>query len=145
MINILQAETPSQIEDVRKLFREDELRNLPGRYAKPDGRLLLATIDEKPAGWAALRKLDEGICEMKRLYIRKDFRGGGLGNTIIEKLIDEAHVIGYKKMRLDTYPLKMEKAVKLYEFHGFTAIPPYYDNSDEGVLFMEMDLQLHFA
>lgn len=160
MINILQAETPSQIEDVRKLFREyeswlgldlcfqgfeDELRNLPGRYAKPDGRLLLATIDEKPAGCAALRKLDEGICEMKRLYIRKDFRGGGLGNTIIEKLIDEAHVIGYKKMRLDTYPLKMEKAVKLYEFHGFTAIPPYYDNSDEGVLFMEMDLQLHFA
>ena len=155
MIDIFQAETENQIEHARGLFREyetwlgldlcfqgfeDELRNLPGRYSPPDGRLLLASVDENLAGCIALRKLDEGICEMKRLYLRDDFRGIGLGNAMIEKLIAEALVIGYRKMRLDTYPPKMGKAVKLYESHGFAAIPPYCDNPHEGVLFMELDL-----
>ncbi|MGB7207829.1 MAG: GNAT family N-acetyltransferase [Pyrinomonadaceae bacterium] len=155
MIEILQAETAEQIEDVRAIFREyeawlgldlcfqgfeDELNQLPGRYACPDGRLFLASVDEKLAGCIALRKLEDDICEMKRLYLREEFRGLGLGNTMIEKLIEEAQVIGYSKMRLDTYPPKMGKAVKLYESHGFSAIPPYYDNPHEGVLFMELVL-----
>jgi putative acetyltransferase len=155
MTEIFQAETAEQIEDVRAIFREyeawlgldlcfqgfeDELQNLPGRYAQPDGRLFLASVDEKLAGCIALRKLEDDICEMKRLYLRDEFRGVGLGNTMIERLIEEVRVIGYKKMRLDTYPPKMGKAVKLYESHGFTVISPYYENPHEGVLFMELVL-----
>lgn len=155
MIRILQAQTPEQIEQARTLFREyetwlgldlcfqgfdEELRNLPGKYSMPDGRLLLASVDGNLAGCIALRKLEDAICEMKRLYLREDFRGLGLGKTMIEKLIDEARMIGYLKIRLDTYPPKMGKAVKLYESHGFTVIQPYYDNPNEGVLFMELDL-----
>ena len=155
MINIFQAETVSQIEDVRKLFREyeawlgldlcfqgfeNELRGLPGRYKRPDGRIFLASADNRLAGCIALRKLDERICEMKRLYLRDNFRGLGLGKKMIEKLIEEAQAIGYSKMRLDTFPPKMGKAVQLYESHGFTEISPYYENPHEGVLFMELDL-----
>ena len=155
MISILHAETANHMESVRQLFREyeawlgldlcfqgfeDELRNLPGRYSTPDGRLFLASVDENLAGCIALRKLEDDICEMKRLYRRDGFRGIGLGNTMIEKLIEEARAIGYSKMRLDTYPPKMGKAVKLYESHGFSVIPPYYDNPHESVLFMELDL-----
>ena len=155
MTNIIQAETEAEIANARTLFSEyeawlgldlcfqgfeDELRNLSGRYSPPDGRLLLASVDGKLAGCIALRKLEENICEMKRLYVRKDFRGLGLGNTMIEKLIGDARAIGYSKIHLDTFPPKMEKAVKLYESHGFTPIPPYYDNPHNGVLFMELDL-----
>jgi len=155
MIQIIQAETEIQIEEARTLFRkyetwlgldlcfqgfEEELQNLPGKYAPPEGRLFLAHSDEDLAGCIALRKLEDDICEMKRLYVREDFRGVGLGNTLIEKLIADARLIGYKKMRLDTYPPKMAKAVKLYESHGFRQIPPYYDNPHIGVLFMGLCL-----
>ena len=155
MFDIIQAETPAQIDDARTLFREyeawlgldlcfqgfeEELKNLPGKYAPPEGRLFLAHSDEDLTGCIALRKFDESVCEMKRLYLRENARGKGLGNTLIEKLIAEARLIGYEKMRLDTYPSKMAKAVKLYESHGFGPISPYYDNPDKGVLFMELDL-----
>jgi putative acetyltransferase len=155
MIQIIQAETPEQIEDARKLFREyeawlgldlcfqgfeEELANLPGKYAKPDGRLFLASVDERTAGCIALRKLEEEICEMKRLYVRDEFRGLGLGKTLIEKLIAEARRAGYKKMRLDTLPDKMAKAVKLYESHGFRQIAPYYHNPHGQTFFMEKSL-----
>ena len=155
MISIFQAETANHLENVRQLFREyeawlgldlcfqgfeDEFQNLPGRYSMPDGRLLLASVDENLAGCIALRKLEDNICEMKRLYVRKDFRGIGLGKSLIEKLIADARTIGYSKMRLDTYPPKMGKAVKLYEFHGFEEIPAYYVNPHDGVLFMELNL-----
>lgn len=155
MISIFKAETANHLESVRQLFREyegwlgldlcfqgfeDELRDLPGRYSAPDGRLFLASVDENLAGCIALRKLEDNICEMKRLYVRKDFRGIGLGKSLIEKLIADAQSIGYKKMRLDTYPPKMGKAVSLYESHGFSAIRPYYDNPHESVLFMELNL-----
>lgn len=155
MYKIVQAETPPQIDEARTLFREyeawlgldlcfqgfeEELRDLPGKYALPEGRLYLATIDDEPAACIALRKLENGVCEMKRLYLRENARGKGLGNLLIEKLIEKARGIGYKKMRLDTFPPKMGKAVKLYESHGFRQIPPYYENPHEGVLFMELDL-----
>lgn len=155
MIKILQAETPEQIAETKKLFREyekwleldicfqgfeAELANLPGKYAQPDGRLLLALVDGRIAGCIALRKLEENICEMKRLYLRDEFRGLGLGNKLIENLIEEARLIGYKKMRLDTLPDKMAKAVKLYESYGFRPIPAYYRNLYSETLFMELIL-----
>jgi putative acetyltransferase len=156
MIRIVQAETESQITEAKRMFREyetwlgmslcfqgfeGELDGLPGRYAPPEGRLYLAYLDDdEPAGCIALRKLEDGICEMKRLFLRENARGHGLGNLLIEKLIADAGAIGYEKMRLDTYPLKMGKAVSLYESHGFYEIPMYYDNPYEGVLFMELVL-----
>ena len=155
MTSIIQVETDEQIEQARKLFREyekwlgldicfqnfeEELLNLPRKYDKPDGRLFLAFVDEKVAGCIALRKLEENICEMKRLFVREEFRGIGLGEKLIEKLIAEAREIGYKKMRLDTLPDKMGKAVKLYKSHGFHKIAPYYDNPYKETLFMELVL-----
>ena len=156
MLNIFQATTDLQIAEARALFRdyeawldldlcfqgfEDELRSLPGKYAAPDGRLLLAYQEENLAGCIALRKLDDGVCEMKRLFVREDFRGQKIGVQLIERLIVDARKIGYLKMWLDTYPPKMAKAVSLYESHGFRAISPYYDNPHSGeVLFMELTL-----
>lgn len=155
MVNIIQAESEAEIETVRLLFREyeswlgmdlcfqnfeEELRTLPGKYARPGGRLFLALVDNKPAGCVAMRRLEEGICEMKRLYLRSEFRGQGLGRALIEKVICDAGEIGYSKLRLDTHPPKMGKAVSIYESHGFKPIPPYYDNPHNDVLFMELVL-----
>ena len=159
MLEIIQAETNEQVEQARQLFREyeswlgldlcfqgfaQELRYLPGKYAPPDGRLLLAYADEELAGCIAMRKLDDGICEMKRLFVRNGFRGQKIGVHLIEKLIEEARLEKYSKMRLDTFPPKMGKAVSLYEAHGFRPIAPYYDNPYEGVLYMEADLTVHY-
>jgi len=153
MLQILQAESSEHIQTVRELFREyeswlgmdlcfqgfdEELQTLPGRYEPPDGRLYIASADEKAAGCIGMRKLEDGICEMKRLYLRSAFRGQGIGNALIEKLINEARSAGYKRMRLDTHPPKMGKAVGLYESYGFRQIPPYYDNPNPDVLFMEL-------
>ena len=155
MLLIIQAETGDQIADTRDLFREyeswlgldlcfqgfeAELAALPGKYAPPDGRLLLAYSDDKLAGCIAMRKLEEGVCEMKRLFVRDEFRGHKVGIALIEHLIADAREIGYAKMRLDTHPPKMGKAVSLYESHGFAEIPAYYYNPHEGVLFMELIL-----
>lgn len=152
MTEFVDAEANGSIEDARTIFREyekwlgldlcfqgfeEEMRSLPGRYAKPDGRLILAYKDGELAGGIALRKIGDGICEMKRLYLRENSRGSGIGRELIEKLIEEARKIGYKKMRLDTFPPKMGKAVQLYESHGFYEIPPYYENPYDGVLYME--------
>ena len=92
------------------------------------------------AGCIALRKLEENICEMKRLFVREDFRGCGIGKILIEKLISEAQIIGYEKMRLDTFPPKMSKAVELYSSYGFYEIESYYHNPYGETLFMESDL-----
>ena len=156
MIEILQAETAEQIEETRKLFREyekwlgldlcfqgfeEELKTLPAKYAIPDGRLFLALVNGKTAGCIALRKLEQSVCEMKRLFVRSEFRGLGLGEILIEKLIDEARFIGYEKMRLDTLPDQMAKAVKLYKSHGFVGISPYYENPYKETLFLELNLE----
>ncbi len=155
MFEIRSIESGDDIAPARELFREyekwldmdlcfqsfeEELATLPGKYAPPDGRLYLAFVDEKPAGCIALRKLEDGICEMKRLYLNDAARGQGIGKKLIEKLIGDAREIGYKKMRLDTFPPKMGKAVSLYESYGFRPIHAYYDNPHDGVLFMELDL-----
>ncbi|MEO6590249.1 MAG: GNAT family N-acetyltransferase [Pyrinomonadaceae bacterium] len=156
MIEIVQAETAEQIGQAQNLFREyetwfglklcfqnfdEELKNLPGKYAPPDGRLFLAFADKKLAGCIALRKLEDKICEMKRLFVREDFRGFRSGKILIEKLIAEAQTIGYEKMRLDTFPSKMGKAVELYNSYGFYEIKPYYYNPYGETLFMELDFK----
>lgn len=155
MIDVVQAETEADIADARAIFREyeqwlglslcfqsfeEELASLPGFYAPPDGRLYLAKIDGKTVGCIGLRKLEDCICEMKRLYLREAARGKGVGRALVEKMIADAREIGYAKMRLDTYPPKMGKAVSLYESHGFLRIAPYYDNPHPDTLFMELDL-----
>ncbi len=155
MLDIVQAETTEQIATARELFREyeawlgldlcfqgfeQELAALPGKYALPDGRLYLAYSDGELAGCIAMRKLEDGICEMKRLFVRDGFRGAGIGVQLIERLIADARETGYVRMRLDTFPPKMGKAVSLYESHGFVPIEAYYDNPNEGVLFMELAL-----
>ena len=155
MLEIIQAETVSHLAAARELFREyeawldldlcfqgfeAELAGLPGKYAAPEGRLLLTFDDANLAGCIALRKLGDEVCEMKRLYVRNEFRGRGIGVQLIERIIADAREIGYQAMRLDTFPPKMGRAVKLYESHGFRPIPPYYDNPFDGVLFMEREL-----
>jgi len=155
MLKLIQPQTPDEIEVARQLFREyeswlglslcfqgfeEELRGLPGKYTPPDGRLLLAFVDYELGGCIALRKLEDGICEMKRLFVREQFRGQRIGQQLIERIIDEARFAGYKAMRLDTFPPKMGKAVKLYESYSFREIPPYYENPHGETLFMELKL-----
>jgi GNAT superfamily N-acetyltransferase len=152
---IIQARSAEDITHARELFKEyeawlevdlcfqsfaKELAELPGKYAPPDGRLLLAMYSEQLAGCAALRKIDHGICEIKRLFLRPQFRGKGLGRQLAEAIIREARQIGYKRMRLDTLPPKMNDAIALYGSLGFKEIGSYYDNPVPGAKFMELDL-----
>ncbi|HKY26663.1 MAG TPA: GNAT family N-acetyltransferase [Pyrinomonadaceae bacterium] len=149
----VQAETPEQIELARKLFEEyaawveislcfqnfdQELAGLPGDYTPPSGRLLLAYEEDQLAGCIALRELENGACEMKRLYLRPNFRGRGFGRELAEKIIDEARRIGYKRMCLDTLPGRMDHALSLYRSLGFKEISPYYVNPVPGATFMEL-------
>ena len=155
MLSITIARSDKDIEAAAGLFREyeawldldlcfqgfeAELATLPGKYSPPNGRLFLARCDNDIAGCVALRKLSDGIAEMKRLFVRDSFRGQRVGAGLIEALLDSAREIGYQKLRLDTHPPKMKKAVNLYRSYGFIEIPPYYDNPHEDVLFMELDL-----
>jgi putative acetyltransferase len=150
-----QAESPNQIAVVRELFLEyaqslgfslcfqnfdQELANLPGDYAPPEGCLLLAMQDGQPAGCVALHKLDDEYCEMKRLYVRPQFRGHGLGLTLAERVIADARQIGYKYLRLDTVEPVMQAAVAMYRRLGFREIAPYRPNPIEGALYMELQL-----
>jgi putative acetyltransferase len=118
---------------------ERELATLPGEYVPPFGRLFLLYEKEKLAGCVALRKIDDETCEMKRLYVRPDFRRRQLGKRLAEAVIDESRVIGYKKMKLDTLPI-MTTAITMYRSLGFKPTPPYRHNPVPGALFMELDL-----
>jgi putative acetyltransferase len=152
---LAQAETPAQIAQARELFLEyaqslgfslcfqnfdKELAGLPGDYAPPEGRLLLAEFDGQVAGCVALHKLDDGICEMKRLYLRPQFRGKRLGRVLADRIIAEARQIGYRRMRLDTVEPVMKDAVAMYRKIGFQEIAPYCENPIAGALYMELAL-----
>ena len=118
---------------------DTEYADLPGEYAPPDGRLLLALYNTKIAGCVALKKLETSICEMKRLYVRPEFRSKGIGRNLAIAIIDEARKIGYKAMRLDTIP-SMKQATALYKSLGFKKIAPYRYNPIEGAMYMELNL-----
>ncbi len=159
-LSLAQAESAAQIAQARELFLEyaqslgfslcfqnfdQELAGLPGDYAPPDGRLLLAEYEGQLAGCVALHKLtlqnvDDGICEMKRLYLRPQFRGKGLGRILAERVIAEARQIGYRRMRLDTVEPVMKDAVAMYRRFGFREIAPYRTNPIAGALYMELEL-----
>src|ERR1700693_2696144 len=148
----IQAESPAQIAQARELFLEyaqslgfslcfqnfdQELAGLPGEYAPPEGRLLLAEYEGQPAGCVALHKLEPGICEMKRLYLRPTFRGKGLGQRLAEIIVNEARSVGYRRLRLDTVEPVMKDAVALYRLLGFQEIAPYRANPIEGALHVQ--------
>jgi len=118
----------------------EELAGLPWEYAPPSGRLLLATLDGTPAGCVALHKIEDGVCEMKRLYVRPQFRRTGLGRRLAEEVISQAREIGYSRMRLDTVVSVMGRAVELYRALGFREIAPYRENPIPSALYMEKTL-----
>jgi ribosomal protein S18 acetylase RimI-like enzyme len=157
-IEILPARTADEIATVKALFLEyqnslgvslcfqgfdKELAELPGGYAPPAGRLYLAQVDSAIAGCVGLRPLvspyNDGRCEMKRLYLRPNFRGLGLGRRLAKLIIAEAGKIGYRRLVLDTLA-DMGEARALYASLGFREIPAYYDNPLPGVLYAELDL-----
>lgn len=117
----------------------EELSGLPGEYAPPAGRLLLGFDADRPVGCVALRPLEAEVCEMKRLYVRPDFRGTGWGRRLAQRVVDEATSAGYRRMRLDTLP-GMAGAQGLYQAMGFRPIPAYRYNPVPGTLFLELDL-----
>ena len=154
-LTMTQAKSPAQIAQARELFVEyaqalgfslcfqnfdQELAGLPGDYAPPGGRLLLAEYRGQLAGCVALHQLGPGICEMKRLYLRPQFRGKGLGRVLAETVIAEARTVGCRKMRLDTVEPVMPNAVAMYRRLGFKEIEPYCPNPIDGALYMELEL-----
>jgi ribosomal protein S18 acetylase RimI-like enzyme len=153
--SIVQAESQLQIPEARELFLEyaqslgfslcfqnfdKELAGLPGDYAPPEGRLLLGHYDGQLAACVALHKLEPDICEMKRLYLRPQFRGKGLGRELAEHIIAEARHIGYERIRLDTVEPVMKDAVEMYRRLGFKEIAAYCANPIAGALYMELQL-----
>jgi len=154
-MDIVQASPAEDVGRARTLFREyerslgidlcfqgfeQELAGLPGAYAPPRGRLLFAVEGDRLAGCVALRPLGDDVCEMKRLYVRPEFRGRRAGRLLATTVIREARALGYARMRLDTLP-SMQEAIGLYRTLGFVEIAPYTPNPVPGALFLELDLR----
>ena len=154
-MELIQAQSTEEVSRARELFEEyaawlgislcfqnfdKELAELPGDYAAPNGRLFLAVEGDEVMGCVALRKIGARVGEMKRLYVRPEFRGRGLGRTLTEELIAEATRMGHASLRLDTLPGKMDQAMAMYRSLGFQEIAPYYKNPVEGATFMKLDL-----
>lgn len=118
---------------------ESELENLQEFYASPEGRILLATYRGQAAGCVALRKISKDVCEMKRLYVKPQYRRKGVGRALALAIIEKARRIGYRRMRLDTVP-SMKEAIALYRSMGFRNIEPYRFNPIEGAAFLELQL-----
>ena len=118
---------------------EEELANLPGKYAEPEGAILLAKYKGDFIGCVAVRPINKIVCEMKRLYVKPEFQGLKAGRLLAEKIINKAKVLGYQKMQLDTLE-RLQAALKLYQSLGFKRIRPYYDNPLDEVVYLELDL-----
>ncbi len=154
-IDIVEARWPRDRETVLALFRayidglgidlsfqgvDDELATLPGKYARPNGAVLLAhTADGEPIGTVAYRPFGEGVCEMKRLYIAPEWRKRGAGRLLCDRLLDEARAAGYRRMLLDTGDW-LTPALTLYRGLGFIEVPAYYHNPLKGTVYMARDL-----
>jgi GNAT superfamily N-acetyltransferase len=154
----VEATGPADLDRVRSLLRayaeefagsiaealchqgfESELASLPGRYAPPGGRLLLAINDTRAIGCVGLRDLGDGLCEMKRLYVPPDGRGLGVGRALVGEIIGWARRAGYARMRLDSTP-GMVAALSLYRSLGFLEIPRYHEDAVHGAVYLELDL-----
>ena len=153
-VNIYEDYSEQGITFARELFAEyeqslgfpldfqnfdKELEHLPGEYAPPEGCIFLCKVTEDIAGCIALRKLELGVCELKRMYVRKEYRGKGIGKQLAEEVIKRAKEIGYKKMRLDTLR-SMTTAIRIYKKLGFEEIGAYRYNPFENAMYMEKDL-----
>ncbi len=154
-VQITEATTNEDIEHIRRLFRayadwlnvdlcfqefDAELAGLPGKYAPPHGRLLLAHASGEVAGCVGLRPLEEGTCEMKRLWVEPGFSGHGIGRGLAEAIVVAGQELGYRAMRLDTMPDRLKAAGHIYEALGFRPIPDYYHNPLDGVVMFELKL-----
>ena len=152
---LVEADGPDDLAAARRLFQAyadwlavdlcfqgfaQELATLPGAYAPPAGRLLLAKVGGDAIGCVGLRPLEPGNCEMKRLWVEPGFAGVGIGRALALRIIAEARAIGYERMRLDTIAPRMPAAQRLYASLGFREIPAYYHNPLDGVLMLELDL-----
>ena len=150
----LHANSPALVDEARRLFQEyaadirvdlcfqnfaEELASLPGKYASPEGALLLARDGDQFAGCVALRKLEDHVCEMKRLYVRHPFRRRGVGRELAVHVIDAARHLDYRIMRLDTLAW-MKPAISLYEQLGFRRTDPYCYNPQSDAVYMELAL-----
>ena len=160
-VEITAPRNPSDLDAIKVLFREyaeslgfslayqdfdKELADFPGKYAAPEGALLLATADGEAAGTVALRKLEQGICEMKRLYVKPAFRGRrtadgrSIGRALAEDIVAIGRDRGYQRLRLDTIGGKMRQALSLYRSMGFVEIPPYYASPIPDTAYLELVL-----
>ncbi|MDR2956129.1 MAG: GNAT family N-acetyltransferase [Prevotella sp.] len=152
--SIIKAITEKDIANIKALFVEyqkelgfsldfqsfdEELATLPGKYSFPKGSLYLLTVGEEVAGCIAMRPVNDEICEMKRLYIRPQYRGQKLARPLIEQIISDAKQKGYKKIVLDTLN-SMKAAIALYQSHGFAETEPYYYNPIDSVVYFELNL-----
>ncbi len=153
-MRIVLVESAVDLERVRTLFREywnsfgftpcfqgfsEEVAGLPGKYAPPGGRLALALVDDAAAGCVALRRIDAERCEAKRLYVRPEFRGRGMGRALLQWVIAEARAAGYREMLGDTMPL-MRQALEMYERIGFQRTAPYIPEATPGAIYLRLKL-----
>jgi GNAT superfamily N-acetyltransferase len=153
---IIEATSQEDIEQVRMLFAEyraelvvepcfqsfdQEIASLPGSYAPPGGKLLLAKVVGQPVGCIGLRAFPaDGACEMKRLYVRPPFRGDKVGRQLAERIVQEARNLGYRSMRLDSHPATMAPAVRMYRKLGFREVNPDPLQPIDGLVYLELPL-----
>lgn len=137
--DMLLKEDPSFKKYLEVQNYEEELQQLNIKYGQPDGRLYIVYSGEKLAGCIGLKKMDELSCEMKRLYVRPEFRGLHIGKYLIQHIIDDAREIGYKHMFLDTFPF-LRSAIQIYERFGFNEVEKYNDSPMDSAIYMKLDL-----
>lgn len=154
IIELIHPSHPKEISEVKKLIQEygqslkinlslqdfkKELNELPGKYSAPRGTLIMVKVNGKSAGCVALKEMNQDSCEMKRLYVRNEFRGQGIGKLMVTQLIKEAKELKYTYMNLDTLP-GMLRAQEIYKSYGFYDVNPYVYNPVDGVRYMELKL-----